>query len=428
MKSHKKVIDSIIVGFRKKGSKEVPIAKAIDLARSHPDAIKEYAIAMVERLPEGGSFLDDAVSYLPQEDWAELSRVALRSCETSSGRNKAAEAIIACASLQAPTVLHAELDRIFTIRPNAGAYYESYPWRESGAQHFEFLRKRLEDEASSVEDRQRAWRAMLETRNLDVVKHALSLIDQVEFDTLYTTRKQWEKIYLNRVGFDRKNRKLRRTCSDTLYHLQFSDSFFGAQDRPAWLARTHPTWKLPPSTGLLSFGGTTAGKCSCCGGQLHRLLLLEPVPQGIGVTGLKHVDLATCLSCLGWEQETLFYRHRKNGTPMSVVYEGPRNEPQFPVGPLKSGKVRLAATPQRWHWQNWGDGQNLNRIGGEPSWVQDADYPNCPSCKGTMSYLLQLDSNLPAAGGHEWLWGSGGMAYGFWCDACTISAFLWQCT
>ena len=47
-------------------------------------------------------------------------------------------------------------------------------------------------------------------------------------------------------------------------------------------------------------------------------------------------------------------------------------------------------------------------------------YPNCPSCKGTMSYLLQLDSNLPAADGYEWLWGSGGMAYGFWCDACTI--------
>ena len=56
MKSHKKVIGSIIAGFRKKGSKEVPLAKAIDLARSHPEAIKEFAIAMMERLPESRFF------------------------------------------------------------------------------------------------------------------------------------------------------------------------------------------------------------------------------------------------------------------------------------------------------------------------------------------------------------------------------------
>jgi hypothetical protein len=45
-----------------------------------------------------------------------------------------------------------------------------------------------------------------------------------------------------------------------------------------------------------------------------------------------------------------------------------------------------------------------------------------------MGYLLQLDSDLPTADGGEWLWGSGGIAYGFWCDPCGVSSFLWQCT
>ena len=123
--------------------------------------------------------MDNAVSYLPQEDWAELACIALRSWESSSGKKEAAEEIIAYASLQAPTVLHAELDRIFAIRPNAGTYFECYPWRKSGTQHVEFLRKRIEDEASSAEV-SKGRRAMLETRNLDAVKHAL-LIDLVEF-------------------------------------------------------------------------------------------------------------------------------------------------------------------------------------------------------------------------------------------------------
>lgn len=90
-----------------------------------------------------------------------------------------------------------------------------------------------------------------------------------------------------------------------------------------------------------------------------------------------------------------------------------------------------AQMPRRWFWQAWGcsnSRENLNRVGGEPSWIQDAEYPSCPSCDKLMPYLFQLDSDLPTAGGGEWLWGSGGIAYGFWCDGCRISGVIWQCT
>ena len=97
----------------------------------------------------------------------------------------------------------------------------------------------------------------------------------------------------------------------------------------------------------------------------------------------------------------------------------------------KVAVVGLAETPRRWFWQDWGcsnSRENLNRIGGEPCWVQDAEYPRCPTCDSVMTFLFELDSDLPMANGGEWLWGSGGITYGFWCDPCGVSGFLWQCT
>ena len=45
--------------------------------------------------------------------------------------------------------------------------------------------------------------------------------------------------------------------------------------------------------------------------------------------------------------------------------------------------------------------ENLNRIGGEPSWIQDAEFPSCPLRQERMPYLLQLDSCLPSEHGGE---------------------------
>jgi hypothetical protein len=241
----------------------------------------------------------------------------------------------------------------------------------------------------------------------------------------------WVQAMLLRVSFHQPNQSLERLTPWAVYHLQFPDAFFDGQSRPPWLARVHPTWNLAASEHLVHFGGDSDNQCMLCDGQLHRLVLLDPVPPDLGVTGLPRLELATCLSCLGWEQQPLYYQHDARGTPASVSYDGPKVTPQFPVGPLQPVQARLVQTPRRWYWQDWGlsnGRENLNRVGGEPSWVQDADYPRCPSCQRLMSFLLQLDSNLTTADGGEWLWGSGGIAYGFWCDPCKVSGFLWQCT
>lgn len=132
------------------------------------------------------------------------------------------------------------------------------------------------------------------------------------------------------------------------------------------------------------------------------MLDLGHVPNGLGVTGLPRLELATCLSCLGWERQPLFYRHDGTGRPKNVGYDGPVVRPQFPVGPLMETGGGIEATPRRWRWQDWGlsnSRENLNRLGGEPCWVQDAEFPGCPSCAEPMSHLLQLDSDLPTADG-----------------------------
>lgn len=159
-------------------------------------------------------------------------------------------------------------------------------------------------------------------------------------------------------------------------------------------------------------------------------MTLESVPPGLGVSA-GPLTLATCLSCLGWEAEELFYRHAGDGLPESLDQVDPQVQPEFPSPHLRVMQVQLASTPPRWRWQEWGRSngwENLHRLGGHPSWVQDAVYPDCPRCGEAMHFLLQLDSGLPTADGGKWLWGSGGLVYVFWCGPCRVSGMFWQCT
>lgn len=419
-------IDSIV------RSRKPPVVEAMALAREHPQAVRALASAVMSGAPKGGTYLDTALSYLPAEDWPPLVGEALNAIERANGAETgAAESILEAASLQTPVTLHPYLTRIYTARPNANSYYEPYPWRESGTQHFAFLRGVLESSTSTPDDCQRAWSAMCETRDEEVVRYAL---ERVEDDPRLVpkgwSRPDWVDACLHQAGLHWEGGVLHRLCRPTLFHLQFPAGFFQDESDPPWRAKVHPTWRLGGSQRCL-FGGESPGACLLCGGGLHRLLVLDPMPAGLVVTGLPRLELATCLSCQGWESQLLFYVHDQDGEPRQTAYTGPRITPQFPVGPLQQATVHLAATPRRWYWQSWGGSngrENLHRVGGEPCWIQNAEYPPCPTCQRRMTYLLQLDSNLPMADGSEWLWGSGGSAYVLWCDACRTSAIVSQCT
>ena len=172
--------------------------------------------------------------------------------------------------------------------------------------------------------------------------------------------------------------------------------------------------------------------CDVCGHPAHNLLALDPVPDGYGVTGLPRLEIATCLSCLGWERERLAYAHDADGCPQGLTTADPRVIPQFTMAPLLEAWVGLADLGPRWRWQEWGNQeQNLHRLGGHPVSVQRGKYIECARCGQISIFLLQLESPLVTGDGadyREFLWGMGGVCYVFWCDDCKISTLFWETT
>ena len=111
---------------------------------------------------------------------------------------------------------------------------------------------------------------------------------------------------------------------------------------------------------------------------------------------------ASASACPVWAgRSRLFYRHDAEGLPQAhpTQRKDVAIEPQFPAEPLASAEVTLFEAPARWAWQDWGDSngqQNLSRVGGAPSWVQQAWYPPCPDCGHKMSFASSW--TRPAAG------------------------------
>ena len=126
-------------------------------------------------------------------------------------------------------------------------------------------------------------------------------------------------LYYMEVGYELRGDHLEAIYPQKCYHLRFAADYFDNASRPAWMRTTfHPTWNLAdPVSGPHLFGGslaeTVSAGCPSCGGRLHHMITLDPVPSGLGITGLESLSLATCLSCLGWEPEKLFYHHGASG-------------------------------------------------------------------------------------------------------------------
>lgn len=432
-KSAQESIEAILATLQK-DRYAAPVAEALTLAGRYPEAIADFAVAVIQRHPPGGTFLDAALGFMPQEDWASLVQHAMdvlkRTDQTPSEGNDAAESILAYASLQNPDVIHPHLETVFSVRPNGSSYYWAYPWRGTGSQHFEDLKHSFENN-ESVDVKRAAWEAMIQSRYMLAVDYACLHAGQVVPHEMGWSEDEWVNASLHLIGLHHASDGYVRLCNQNLYHLVFPGGYFPEDAAPAWLVEEHPTWRLQSDGPTAAFGGSSQSTCLRCHNALHRLIKFDVIPDEIFISGLSGLELAVCLSCLGWEEEQMFCRHDETGAAEHAFFEGAVGTPEFPAEPLKEATVALAQSPRRWYWQDWAlsnGRENLHRMGGEPCWVQDANYPDCPSCAQKMEFLMQLDSNLPTADGGEWLWGSGGIGYVFWCDACKVSGYHWQCT
>ena len=424
------LIQQFIVDFRQKKWAAQPYERVIALVDNHPEMLVSFMNAVVTELPQGGTYHDAAFSFLPLEDFPKIVDHALVEFARNK-QNEAAEAVISYCALQCVSALHPHLAAIFTLGINEKSYYGQWPWREAGIEALNFLRPIIEDSEQPEDARVNAWIAAMETRQPALLEYARSV-----FTTLPLPREL--PTYFQEVGYELTSSQPQALYPRTVLHLQFSADYFNNLTRPAWLQKTlHPTWTLErPVSGPLAFGGNLASTddgadCPFCGGVLNHLITLESILDRLSVTGVSALTLAVCLSCLGWEQEALFYHHNVAGQPHGIGVAGELVTPEFPASPFLPTEVYLVETPSRWKWQDWAlsnGRENLHRMGGFPCWIQSAEHPACPKCSSIMHFLMQLDSELPTIDGNGWLWGSGGIGYVFWCDECKISGVLWQCT
>ncbi|MBN1056078.1 MULTISPECIES: DUF1963 domain-containing protein [unclassified Clostridium] len=63
----------------------------------------------------------------------------------------------------------------------------------------------------------------------------------------------------------------------------------------------------------------------------------------------------------------------------------------------------------------------FTKIGGIPTWIQDAEYPQCPKCGEKMMFVGQVSMEDLEAYGE-------GIYYGFICNECKIAATGYQQT
>ncbi len=92
--SPREQIEFIVSKLEAKGVPAAPVVESLALATSHPEAVYNLAISVMKRFPKGGTFLDAALSYLPETLWPRLVERALKALTESKG-NEAAESVTA---------------------------------------------------------------------------------------------------------------------------------------------------------------------------------------------------------------------------------------------------------------------------------------------------------------------------------------------
>jgi hypothetical protein len=425
------LIENLITEFKAQQWTSKPMEKALRLATSNPEDIVRLAQEVMKELPQGGTFLDAALSFLPNADWPGLVHMAIKHLRTNS-HNRAAEKVIRYASLQCIQSVHPFLLELFFF----GERFDTSSWRESGTLHLEFLThyvsfksaKRPSEAGLSREEyralRFRAFSALLETRHPDALSTACAAAFSLNIAA------EPLRSALQEVDFEQEGEGFRSLVPATVRHLQFPEGYIKLVGYSAnW---TFPSWEtLAPDAYRYAFGGTLDTNCGLCHQPLHHLLTLDPLLDGLGVSSVPKLTLATCMSCLGYEADWLFFQHDERGVPSAHNPDPTCHYPEVPLPPLQETQVAISVPLARWRWQDWGASnarENLHRIGGHPTWVQQAIFPACPACDRTMPFLMQFDSELPLTDGRSLLWGSGGIAYFFWCDSCRISATTSQWT
>lgn len=175
------------------------------------------------------------------------------------------------------------------------------------------------------------------------------------------------------------------------------------------------------------FLGTSPQVCPWCGGGITRLMELRRDHPSISGLSLEEdwLKVDTCLSCdcygvvymeIGAQGEPCWskYNQVSQGLPETQPVED--NDDYSAI----ASRLYLADQLRNGYYAvEWTLEPAASQVGGHPTWIQDAEYPACPCCSGTMSFIGQLDwSQLEPYGE--------GIQYMFMCAKDKITATLYQ--
>lgn len=362
------------------------------------------ASQMIRHNPRFRWYLEPVCDRLPAAELRELAGHAVRARE--NGANGVADDVIAYVSVHQPQALTAHLRSLWDTRPNSSSYYSTWPWRAADSAEVARLLEIARHPARV--DADLAIRCLLQTRRPDVLAQLPA-----------------ERHYLAMVGYGHDgDGVLKRLYTTAVWHLAFPRTVLDewATTRP--LRAQQSSWPVYSDTGRQHLvSGFADQACPKCGHRLHRLLRLDPVPAALGITCRDRVEFIWCPVCTGFT-DAWYARHGPDGTPadFTVSPDAP------PTGDLESPEdwfipetpVALVQLHERWRQQDWAlsnDRENLHRVGREPTWIQNADYPDCLHCSQTMNAAAQIAVAD--------LWNGEGICYLMWCDECAVSAVIY---
>ncbi|AXE21121.1 hypothetical protein DR864_26985 [Runella rosea] len=414
-------VKELLEDFRNKRWEKIytPYERLFELTRNG-DELVDFLESYLKTFKETSTYFDDALSYIDAKQFSKLIQIAIKILQKEENEN--AENVIAYASLQFPELLNEYLHLIFELEPNTYTYYAQYPWRKCNSRSIQIFKKKLINPELSQYDKERLFKCLLETRDLETINFAYNFATEdklIDNEAMLT-------LYLERVGFTIQNNTIKTYCPNQLYHLLFPKNYF-PNDQPISINKEqHPTWNLTPTSKKYKFGGILSDDEK---NPFFHIFTLDNIPDGLNITELNVLVLGAHLRELN-ECEAIFYQHNTEGKPSKIQSTDDDIEVYYD-NPIKETYISCAVTPERWKFQDWGisnSRENLFRLGGEPTWIQNAEVLKCPICNEKMDFLMQLDSDLPTIQNGELMFGSGGICYVFWCNTSKVSGYTIQCT
>lgn len=186
---------------------------------------------------------------------------------------------------------------------------------------------------------------------------------------------------------------------------------------------THLVKQAPKQPAVFRAVTEYGENCPHCSLPLINLFEVAPVAVGLSADCWpEKIRILVCQCCTVYD--TVFATLDPQGQPRwfeknaisALAVKNSADWITLPLDILHPGETRLplfAADPNL--------PTTFSQLGGHPAWVQDAEYPKCPTCAQTMMFLAQISYEDI----EEY---ADGMLYGFICPSCRTTATSYQQT